>query len=68
MTASLSWNEIRNRAHLFVNEWKGAKSESAESQSFWNEFFHVLGIKRRRFVFFQNKAARLTNSHSGVIT
>jgi hypothetical protein len=61
MTASLSWNEIRNRAHLFVAEWKGELSESSESQSFWNDFFYVFGIKRRRVVIFQKKTARLSN-------
>lgn len=59
--ASLSWNEIRNRAHQFVAEWKSEQSEAAESQSFWNDFFHIFGIKRRRIVIFQKKAVRLSN-------
>ena len=41
------WNEIRHNAIKFSGEWKGAKSESAEKQTFWNEFFQVFGIKRR---------------------
>ncbi|WP_158303526.1 type IIL restriction-modification enzyme MmeI [Microcystis aeruginosa] len=42
----LSWNEIKNRAIAFQKEWEGETSEKAESQSFWNEFFHVFGISR----------------------
>ncbi|MFM8308296.1 MAG: type IIL restriction-modification enzyme MmeI, partial [Microcystis aeruginosa] len=44
----LSWNEIKNRAIVFQKEWEGETSEKAESQSFWNEFFYVFGISRRR--------------------
>jgi len=43
----LSWNEIRHRAIGFSKEWTGAKSEQAEKQTFWNEFFEVFGIRRR---------------------
>ena len=44
----LSWNEIRDRAHAFARDWRDAKSERADSQSFWNEFFEVFGVSRRR--------------------
>jgi hypothetical protein len=44
----LSWNEIRNRAHEFSKRWEGESSERAEAQSFWNEFFSVFGIERKR--------------------
>jgi hypothetical protein len=43
----LSWNEIRHRAITFSKEWKRAESESADKQTFWNEFFNVFGIQRR---------------------
>ena len=43
----ISWNEIRHNAIKFSSEWAGVKSESAEKQTFWNEFFQVFGIKRR---------------------
>jgi MmeI, DNA-methyltransferase domain/MmeI, target recognition domain/MmeI, N-terminal domain/MmeI, C-terminal domain/MmeI, helicase spacer domain len=43
----LSWNEIRHRAIGFSKEWAGEKSERAEKQTFWNEFFNVFGIRRR---------------------
>ena len=35
----LSWNEIRQNAIAFAREWAGARSEIAEKQTFWNEFF-----------------------------
>lgn len=51
----LSWNEIRDRALAFSREWADASSERAESQSFWNAFFHVFGIERRRVAIFERQ-------------
>jgi hypothetical protein len=31
----ISWNEIRNRAYKFVNEWKDETDEHAEAKTFW---------------------------------
>jgi len=44
----LSWNEIKTRAVAFTNEWKDEVSEDAEAKSFWDDFFNVFGISRRR--------------------
>jgi hypothetical protein len=55
----LSWNEIKNRALTFSREWKGEASERAEAQSFWNGFFGVFGIDRRRVAIFE-KQVKLT--------
>ncbi|WP_027249303.1 class I SAM-dependent DNA methyltransferase [Planktothrix agardhii] len=44
----LSWNEIKQRAITFSKEWESETSEKSESQSFWNNFFNVFGISRRR--------------------
>lgn len=49
----LSLNEIRSRALQFSKEWKDASSEKAEAQTFWNEFFEVFGITRRRVASFE---------------
>ena len=49
----LSWNEIRNRAFAFAAEWKDETSERAEAASFWNDFFNVFGISRRRVAAFE---------------
>jgi len=51
----LSWNEIRERAHAFSREWAEAESERAEAQSFWNAFFNVFGIDRRRVAVFEKQ-------------
>ena len=53
MAQSLTLNEIRARALAFSKEWKGEKSEAAEKQSFWNEFFNIFGIHRRRVASFE---------------
>ena len=34
----LSWNEIRARAAAFSREWHDAAYETADTQSFYNEF------------------------------
>ncbi|MFO5492680.1 MAG: type IIL restriction-modification enzyme MmeI, partial [Cuspidothrix sp.] len=44
----LSWNEIKSRAIAFSQEWEDETSEDAEAKSFWDGFFHVFGISRRR--------------------
>jgi hypothetical protein len=59
----ISWNEIRHNAIKFSGEWKGAKSESAEKQTFWNEFFQVFGIKRRLIATFEEPVKRISGSY-----
>jgi hypothetical protein len=59
----LSWNEIRHNAIKFAGEWKGATSESAEKQTFWNEFFQVFGIKRRVVASFEEPAKRISGTY-----
>lgn len=49
----LSWNEIRGRAARFAEEWRDATYEKGETQSFYNEFFDVFGIRRRRVASFE---------------
>jgi N-6 DNA Methylase len=49
----LSWNEIKNRALGFSRKWDGEASERAEAQSFWNDFFEVFGISRKRVAVFE---------------
>ncbi len=63
----LSLNEIRERARAFAKEWAGESSERAEAQSFWNDFFNVFGVNRRRVAVFEQKAARFTGSSHGRI-
>ena len=57
----LSWNEIKSRAIAFQKEWEGETSEKAESQSFWNDFFNVFGISRRRVGSFEQPIKKADN-------
>jgi hypothetical protein len=60
----LSWNEIKSRALAFTQEWKDEVSEDAEAKSFWDDFFNVFGISRRRVASFEQQV-QLTSSASG---
>lgn len=64
MAALLSWNEIKARANIFAREWLNESRERAESQSFWNDFFEVFGVTRRRYVTFERHVRR-HSSRSG---
>ncbi|WP_309498554.1 DNA methyltransferase [Sulfurovum sp.] len=56
---ALSWNEIKNRAINFSKEWESEEREHAESQSFWNEFFNIFGISRKRVASFEEPVKKL---------
>ncbi len=58
----LTISEIRGRARAFANEWEGETREAAERQSFWNEWFEVFGIRRRRFVMFERNVRKLSGN------
>jgi hypothetical protein len=62
----LSQAEIRNNAIAFVHEWKDESSESAEKQSFWNEFFEVFGVKRRHVAVYE-RAVKNASGNFGKI-
>ena len=49
----LSWNEIRARAVTFSKEFETETSEDAEAKTFWDSFFNVFGITRRRIAQFE---------------
>ena len=49
----LSWNEIKTRAIEFSKEWEDEASEDAEAKSFWDGFFNVFGLTRRRLASFE---------------
>ncbi|MCF0049567.1 N-6 DNA methylase [Dyadobacter sp. LJ53] len=55
----LSWNEIKTRAVAFSKEWENESSEHAEAKSFWNDFFGVFGISRRRVATFEEPVKKL---------
>ena len=47
----LSWNEIRARAGIFARQWLNAGYEKGETQSFYNDFFHIFGVRRESVAF-----------------
>ena len=57
----LPWTEIRDKAITFSREWQDAESERAEAQTFWNEFFAVFGVPRRRVAFLFEPYQRYTS-------
>ncbi|MCK4945719.1 MAG: class I SAM-dependent DNA methyltransferase [Alphaproteobacteria bacterium] len=62
----LSWNEIRARAAKFSDEWKDAHYEKGETQTFYNEFFEIFGIRRRNVAVYEEKVKKL-NDKQGFI-
>lgn len=60
---ALGWTEIRERAHAFSHKWKDEKCESAEAQSYWNDFFEVFGISRKRVATFERPVAKQSGAH-----
>ncbi len=63
----LSWNEIRIRAARFSVEWSGAHYEKGEAQTFYNEFFEIFGVTRRKVATFEEPVKRLGSRNPGFI-
>lgn len=62
----LSWNEIRVRAASFVQEWWNTVRERSDTQSFYNDFFEIFGVKRRSVARYEQHVKKLDN-RSGYI-
>ncbi len=58
----LSWNEIKNRAIRFSKDLEDVSSEEAEAKTFWDEFFNVFGVSRRKVASFEKPVKRLDES------
>lgn len=63
---ALSWNEIKQRAIKFSQDFANVKNENAEKQTFYNEFFNVFGISRRRVASFE-EPVKLLGERRGFI-
>jgi hypothetical protein len=63
----LGWQEIRRRAKEFSTRWKTAHYEKGESQTFYNEFFQIFGIDRKRVAIFEKKIALIDANRRGFI-
>ena len=62
----LSWNEVKVRAAAFAREWRDAEYEKGETQSFYNEFFDVFGVRRRTVARYEEHVQKL-DDRSGFI-
>lgn len=59
MAIKLNQREIKSRAIHFAKEWEDVENERAEAQSFWNDFFEVFGVSRRRLGTYEEPVKRL---------
>ena len=55
----ITLNEIRKRSIAFAHEWEREYSEDAEAKSFWDGFFNVFGVSRRRVATFEYPVKKL---------
>jgi hypothetical protein len=62
----LNQQEIRDRAIAFVKDWEDATREKSESQTFWNEFFGIFGLTRRRLASFEEPVKKLGASRGSI--
>ena len=46
----LGWDIIKQRATEFAAEWHDETYEKAETQSFYNEFFAIFGVRRQSLI------------------
>ena len=58
----LSWNEIRARAASFARKWAGAGYEKGETQSFYNDFFCIFGVRRESVARYEERVAKLDDT------
>lgn len=63
----LGWDEIRRGAKAFADEWANAHYEKGETQSFYNDFFQVFGVKRRQVASYEKRVETLDKSRRGFI-
>ena len=55
----ITLQEISSRAQAFSREWKHAESEDADAKSFWDAFFEVFGVSRRRVATFERRVKKI---------
>jgi hypothetical protein len=59
----LGWDEIRRRAKSFSEDWKNAHYEKGETQTFYNEFFEIFGIRRKQVAIYEQRVRLLSRKH-----
>jgi len=60
---ALSWNEIKKRSIEFVKEFENEEREHAEAKTFWDAFFNIFGITRRRIASFEEPVKKLDKEY-----
>lgn len=55
----LGWNEIKDRALKFSQDWADACNEDSEAQPFLVNFFNVFGISQRKVYTFEHKVKKI---------
>jgi hypothetical protein len=63
----LGWDEIKRRAKAFSDEWKDAHYEKGETQSFYNDFFEIFGIRRRQVAVYEKQVQAIDATRRGFI-
>ena len=63
----LGWQEIRQRARAFSQRWQDAHYEKGETQSFYNEFFEIFGLDRKKVAIFERKIDMIDAGERGFI-
>lgn len=63
----LGWDEIKRRARAFSQEWKDAHYEKGETQSFYNDFFEIFGVRRRTVASYERRVESIDANRRGFI-
>jgi hypothetical protein len=59
---TLGWAEIKNRAARFARDNAEASYEKGETQTFYNEFFEIFGVARKRVAVYEKLVKKLDDS------
>ena len=52
------WKEVRARAAAFAHKWRNASYEKGETQSFYNDFFEIFGVRRPSVARYEQHVAK----------
>ncbi len=55
----ITLQEISSRALAFSRDWKHTEREDADAKSFWDAFFEVFGVSRRRVATFERRVKKI---------
>ena len=64
---ALDWNEVRARAAKFSIDHRDDRYESAQTQTFYNEFFAIFGVDRKQVAVYEQRVKNLPKEKRGFI-